>query len=101
MISLFSQEKHSCRQNYFLFADGKGRRTTLAAITSFASLMFISTLGKDPSTGHVFDDVYGDLIQDVLEDDAGTDKGHSEDTMEKADEFDIGIYHMTSLLFSG
>ena len=51
--------------------------------------MFISTLGKDPSTGQVFDDVYGDLIQDILEDDAATDKTISEDTMEK-DDFDIG-----------
>ena len=51
--------------------------------------MFISTLGKDPSTGQVFDDVYGDLIQDILEDDAATDKTISEDTMEK-DDFEIG-----------
>lgn len=51
--------------------------------------MFISTLGKDPSPGHVFDDVYGDLIQDILEEDTVTDKGTSDDTGEKV-EFDLG-----------
>ena len=58
--------------------------------------MFISTLGKDPSTGQVFDDVYGDLIQDILEDDAATDKTISEDTMEK-DDFDIGKQNIIGL----
>ena len=52
--------------------------------------MFISTLGKDPSTGHVFDDVYGELIQDILDDETATDKGNSEDTIMEKDEFDIG-----------
>ena len=61
--------------------------------------MFISTLGKDPSTGQVFDDVYGDLIQDILEDDAATDKTISEDTMEK-DDFDIGKKYYINYMYT-
>ena len=72
-----------------LFTDGKGRTTTLAAITSFASLMVISTLGKDPSTDHVFDDVYGDIIQEVLEEDTESEKANSDDTADKV-QFDLG-----------
>ena len=73
--------------------DGKGRTTTLAAITSFASLMVISSLGKDPSTDHVFNDVYGDIMQDILEEDTESEKANSDDTAEKV-EFDLGrIYN--------
>jgi hypothetical protein len=67
---------------HFLFhSDGKGRGTkSLTAITSFASLMFISTLGKDPSNKTNCDDMYGELIRDILgdedeeEDDTDMDK---------------------------
>ena len=56
--------------------------------------MVISSLGKDPSTEHVLNDVYGDLMQDILEDDSDSEKANDDDTAEKI-EFDLGILYAT------
>ncbi|XP_052797813.1 uncharacterized protein LOC128229934 [Mya arenaria] len=68
---------------------GQGRETkSLAAITGMASLMFISTLGKDPSTRDCTrntresGDMYNMLIRDILSDE---EEGESDPLTETSD----------------
>ncbi|XP_045176682.2 uncharacterized protein LOC123537160 isoform X1 [Mercenaria mercenaria] len=70
LLITLSKAKGASDTEIFNCIYGKGRGTkSLTAITSFASLMFISTLGKDPSNKSNCDDMYGELIRDILGDD--------------------------------
>ena len=52
------------------FADGKGRRgVAMSAISSFASLMLISTLGKSNVAGDTDDDLYGHALEEAMKED--------------------------------
>lgn len=82
--------------------DGKGRGTkSLSAITSFASLMFISTLGKDlGESNEREDDMYGQLIRDILEEDGEDDDEDTENDKTMSESSDEKVCATTTITFN-
>ncbi|KAL4225410.1 Voltage-gated hydrogen channel 1 [Mactra antiquata] len=92
-----SKSKGATDPEVFNCIYGRGRGTkSLSAITSFASLMFISTLGQDLDTSggcnSESEDMYGELIRNILEQDDDADDGRDDTDNDKTTSDDKDIY---------